>query len=80
MDEVLLVPEASGCVLDPLDLRVNGFAARVCDAVSEIRDDVLEPSLEHPRHPNDRLEPTPYRPSMPPAEMFPRRPFIDVLV
>src|SRR5207245_10620896 len=47
MDEVLLVAEAAGRVLHPLDLGVDGFASRVGDAVLEVSDDVGEAAFEH---------------------------------
>ena len=80
VNEVLSVPEASRRVLHPLDLGIDGFASRVCDPVPQVRDDVLEPPLEHPRHLDHRLQPTPHCPVVPPAEVFPRRTFVDVAV
>ena len=46
IDGVLLVTEASGRVLHPLDLGVDGLAGRVSDGVLEIGDDV-EASFHH---------------------------------
>jgi hypothetical protein len=40
--EVLPVAKTARCVLHPLDLRVERFAARIGDAVALIGDDVLE--------------------------------------
>src|SRR5271157_6200857 len=80
MDEILLVAEASRRVLHPLDLGIDRFASRVRDPVSQVRDDVLEPPFEHPRHLDHRLQPTPYCPVVPPAEVLPRRTFVDVAV
>ena len=55
MDEVLFVAEASGRVLHPLDLGVDGFASRVRDAVLEVGDDVgegndVQATIRYPRY------------------------------
>src|SRR5215831_2600449 len=80
MNEVLPVAEASCGVLHPLDFGVDRFAAGVGNPVSQIRNDVLEPTVEHPRHFDHRLESASYSPSMPPAGMLSRRSFVDVIV
>src|SRR5215472_2219823 len=80
MNEVLPVAEASCGVLHPLDFGVDRFAAGVGNPVSQIRNDVLEPTLEHPRYFDHRLESASCSPSMPPAEMLSRRSFVDVIV
>jgi hypothetical protein len=80
VNEVLLVPKTSRRVLHPLDLGVNRFAGRVGNAVPQIRDDVLEPPFEHPRHLDHRLQPTSHCPVVPPTEVFSRRTFVDVAV
>src|SRR5579862_9603366 len=80
MNEILLVAESSRRVLHPLDFGVDRFATGVGDPVPQVRDDVFESPLQHPCCFNHRLEPAPYRPSMPPAEMLPRRSFINVVV
>jgi transposase len=40
------------------DLGIDGFTARIRDAVPEVGDDVLEPPLEHPRYLDHRFQPT----------------------
>src|ERR1017187_4516363 len=45
--EVQPVPEAPRRVLHPLDLGIDGFAGRVGDPMPQVRDDVLEASLEN---------------------------------
>src|SRR5437879_3932271 len=78
VDEVLLVAEAAGRVLHPLDLGVDGFASRVGDAVLEVGDDVGETAFEHAGHGFHRTQTTAHRPTVPPLEVLPRRAFIDV--
>src|SRR5208283_3391295 len=78
--EVLLVPEAPRRVLHPLDLGVDGFAGRVGDPMPQVSDDVLESSFEHPRYLDHRLQPTSHGPVVPPAEVLPRRTFVDIAV
>src|SRR5579859_5313558 len=78
--EVMPVAEASRRVLHPLDFGIDRFAAGVGNSVSQIRDDVLEATLEHSRYFDHRPEPASYSPSMPPAEMLPRWSFVDVVV
>src|SRR5579863_1847925 len=80
VNEVLLVPETSCCVLDPLDLGIDRFAGGVGDAVPQVRDDVLEPPFEHPCHLDHRLQPTPHCPVVPPTEVLSGRTFVDVAV
>ena len=80
VNEVLFVPKASRRVLHPLNLGIDRFAGCVGDAVPQVCDDVLEPPLEHPRHVDHRLQPTPHRPVVPPTEVLPRRTFVDVAV
>ena len=41
VNEVALIAEAPSGVLDPLDLGVDGFAARVRDPMPQIRDDIF---------------------------------------
>jgi len=48
VDEVLLVAEAAGRVLHPLDLGVDRLTCRVGDAMLEIGDDVGERRLSMP--------------------------------
>src|SRR5215471_17979814 len=56
VNEVLSVPKPARRVFHPLDLGVDRLAAGVGNAVSEIRDDVLEAPLEHTSHLNHRLQ------------------------
>src|SRR5437773_11975789 len=80
IDEVLLVTEAAGCVLHPLDLGVDGLAGRVGDAVLEVGDDVGEAAFECAGYFFHRSQTAAHRPSVPPAEVLPRWAFIDVVV
>ena len=80
VNEVLFVPEASRRVFHPLNLGIDGFASRVRDPVPQVRDDVFEPPLQHPRHLDHRLQPAPHCPVVPPAEVLPRRTFVDATV
>src|ERR1017187_10474757 len=50
VDEVLFVAEATGRVLHPLDLGVDGFARGFGDAVLEVGDDVGEAAFQHAGH------------------------------
>src|SRR5215467_665775 len=80
MNEVLFVAKTSRRILYPLDFGIDRFAGRVGDAVPQVRDDVLEPSFDHPRHLDHRLQPTSYRPVVPPTEVLPRGTFVDVAI
>src|SRR5213594_18830 len=66
--EVLAVAEAAGRGEDPLDLRVQALGRRVRDAVVQVRENVREVSLEHPRLLDHGLEPRVRGPEVPPAE------------
>ncbi len=79
VDEVPFVPESAGGVLHPLNLRIQGFAGRIRDAVAQVGHDVLEPPLQHPPHFDHWLQPAARRPTAPPAEMPPRRPLVAVV-
>jgi hypothetical protein len=48
VNKILFIAEAAGGVLDPLDFGIDGFAAGIGDPVSQVRDDVFEPPLQHP--------------------------------
>src|SRR6266568_1320558 len=63
IDEVLLVTEAAGCVLHPLDLGVDGLAGRVGDAVLEVGDDVGEAAFECAGYFFHRSQTAAHRPS-----------------
>src|ERR1017187_5026754 len=78
VDEVLFVAEATGRVLHPLDLGVDGFARGVGDAVLEVGDDVGEAAFQHAGHFLYRSQTAAHRPTVPPLEVLPRRAFIDV--
>ena len=55
LDKVVHIPKAPRGVLDPLDLGVDGFAGRICDSMTQIRDDVFESSFEHSGDLDDRF-------------------------
>src|SRR5207249_4116069 len=77
--EVLAVAEAAGRVADPLDLRVQALGCRVRDAVAQVRENVREVRLEHPRLLDHGLEPAVRGPEVPPAEEAAGRPDVAVL-
>jgi len=76
VDEVLLVPETAGRILHPLNLRVDRLAGGIGDSMSQVRDDVLEAPLHHPRRFDHRLEPAPCGPAVPPTEVLSGRPCV----
>ena len=80
VNKALPVAEASCRLLHSLDFGVDRFAAGISDAVPQVRDDVLEPPFEHPRHLDHRLQPTPHCPVVPPTEVLSGRTFADVAV
>ena len=59
--EVLFVPKTSCRILHPLDLGIDRFAARVGDAVPQVRDDVLEPPFALKSDTASRFRSTPDR-------------------
>ena len=73
--EVLSISETACCVPDPLDFGIDGFTGSIRNPVSQITDDVLEPSLQGPGDVEHRTQPTAYRPSMPPTKMLACRPY-----
>ena len=47
IDEVLFAPESSGRAIDPWDLGLERFAGSIRNLTWQVRDDVLEPALQH---------------------------------
>ena len=70
--EVVAVAEPTSGPLDPLDFGVDPFGDGVGDPVRQIREDVLEPRLEHAGHLLDRLQLRADRPAVPSLKELPR--------
>ena len=68
-DKVVAIAETAGCVLDPLDLGIDGFAACVGDTVLEAGKDVFKPVAERGYSFANRLESGTYRPVPATVEM-----------
>src|SRR6185312_4799105 len=63
--EAFTVTEPAGCVLDPLDLRVDALGAGVGDTQDDGVEDTVEMPLDHPGDLSDRLEARTDRPIEP---------------
>ena len=77
-NEVGFVAETAGGVFDPLNLRVDGFAGGIGDAVVQIGDDVFKAALDEFGFLPHRLQAAARGPVVPPVEVFASRAFIKV--
>ena len=58
IDEILLIAESTGSLLDPLDLGIERFAGGVGDLMLQIREDIVEPVFQRSRHLSHRPQTT----------------------